>query len=331
MPSIIIIKHLSFFIDKIYKSKMDERNKKSGDKIIIGSRASPLAMAQSNFIMAGLQAANPNLSIGIETMTTSGDKFLNDKLSAVGGKGLFTKELDAALLAGKIDLAVHSLKDVETKLSPGISIVAIPQRETPFDCFLSRDNRSLQAMPAGSKVGTASLRRQALLKKHRPDIKVVLLRGNINSRLEKLARGDIDGMVLALAGLKRINLANRVAQVFSAEDFPPAPAQGALAVVARTDDQAVKKMLEPLHHDISARAVMLERQFLAMLDGSCKTPIGCLVKIDGDNMIATGFVADEDLSNPRQKNIVGPVSDGENIMTSLAEMLRKKTSGEELA
>ena len=296
-------------------------DKKTAKNIIIGSRASPLAMAQSQFVMAAMAAANPGLGIAIETMTTSGDRFLNDNLSAVGGKGLFTKELDAAMVAGKIDMAVHSLKDVETKLANNIEIVAIPQREEPFDCFVSRGGVILQAMAAGSVVGTASLRRQALLKKHRPDITVVLLRGNINSRLEKLERGEVDGMVLALAGLKRIAKADRVAQVFSAEEFPPAPAQGALAVVATSDNQAIKKALAPLHHVPSATAVMMERRFLSLLDGSCKTPIGCLVTIDGNNMTAVGFVADGDLSNPRQKTITGLVSDGESIIATLAKNL----------
>ena len=305
------------------KSNDTHMAEKISDKIIIGSRASPLAMAQSHFVMAGLRATYRQLAISIEPMTTSGDNFLDDKLAAVGGKGLFTKELDMAILSGKIDLAIHSLKDVETKLSPGLAIIAIPTREEPFDCFISHGNATLQAMPAGSRVGTASLRRQALLKKHRPDINVVLLRGNINSRLEKLDRGDIDGMVLALAGLKRINLAGRVAQVFSADDFPPAPGQGALAVVARADNIAVKKILATIHHEESARAVLLERQFLAMLDGSCRTPIGCLVKLSGDQMVATGFVANGDLSGPRQKTMAGNMADGEKIMTALAKSLAK--------
>ncbi len=292
------------------------------NNIVIGSRASPLALAQTMLIRSGLEAAHHGLVVDIKTMTTSGDKFLEANLSAIGGKALFTKELDNALLQGDIDLAVHSLKDVETNLQAQLQIIAIPRRETPLDCLVSHGKATLASLKPGSVVGTASLRRQALIKKHRPDLVLTLLRGNINSRLQKLEQGEMDAMVLAVAGLKRVGLEHRISEVFSAEDFPPAPSQGALGLMALSHNESIKKICAPLHDAHAARAVELERKFLALLDGSCKTPIGCLVEIDGKNLRAIGFVANQDLSNPRQKIMVGELSHGDKIITALAQALR---------
>ncbi|MGI9461780.1 MAG: hydroxymethylbilane synthase [Alphaproteobacteria bacterium] len=290
--------------------------------IVIGSRASRLALAQAHLVKTALEAGHSHDNIVIKTMTTSGDKFLQDNLSMVGGKALFTKELDEALLQGEVDLVVHSLKDVATELTTGLDMVAILPRDMPFDCLVGRDNITFFQMKAGSVIGTASLRRQAIIKKLRPDIMVKLLRGNVNSRLEKLDSGEIDAVVLATAGLQRINLQHRIGEIFSAEDFPPAPAQGALVVMALAGDESLKKRCTHIHHAPTAQAVMWERQFLSLLDGSCKTPIGCLVAIDGDDLVATGFIADGDLSRPRQKTITGKLGDGDNIMTDLAMALK---------
>ncbi|MCX8516083.1 MAG: hydroxymethylbilane synthase, partial [Alphaproteobacteria bacterium] len=204
----------------------------------------------------------------------------------------------------------------------GLAIMAIPKRESPLDCFLSATGAPLNALPAGAIIGTASLRRQALLQRHRPDLQVRLLRGNINSRLEKLARGEVDGMVLAVAGLRRLQLEKHITEILSAEHFPPAPSQGAVVLVGRRGDADMAMLAQVIHDQPTAQAVLLERQFLRLLDGSCKTPIGCLVELRGGQLSILGFVANGDLSQPRQKTMVGAVADGQMIIKELAESLR---------
>lgn len=287
-----------------------------GKKIIIGSRASPLAMAQTQLVINAWQQFEPQQIFEILPISTSGDEWLITSLSELGGKGLFTKELDQALLQGEIDLAVHSYKDLETKLAHGLQIWAVLQREQAEDCFVGKNSKisDFFQLSPGATIGTASLRRQALIKYHRPDIEVQLLRGNINSRLEKLQRENLDGIILALAGLKRLQLQNQVQQILPVSQFVPAVAQGALALVGRKVvtkyDHKIWASVQNLNHTDTACLTKLERVILQLLDGSCKTPIGChAALVSSDAIKLWGFLAKTDLSQPRFASSVVMVND----------------------
>jgi hydroxymethylbilane synthase len=244
----------------------------------IGARGSPLSLAQTGLIrrrLATLLGCSPN-DVPLLSFVTSGDKQQEGRLLDAGGKGLFTKELDEALLDGRIDLAVHSLKDVPTKLSEGIMLASVPEREDPRDAFLSPHATRLEDLPQGAVLGTASLRRQAQSLFVRRDLKVKVLRGNVETRLRKLAEGDADATYLALAGLKRLGLEGKAAGLVDPQEAPPAPCQGALGITARADD-AVSLTLAAQLEDPGARVECeIERAFLDALEGSCRTPIGAL-------------------------------------------------------
>jgi hydroxymethylbilane synthase len=239
--------------------------------IRLGSRGSPLALAQTRSIAAMLDQGEDS----IQAFMTSGDR-LTGSLQDQGGKGLFTKELDEALLDGRIDAAVHSMKDLPTRMPDGIALAAVPSREDPRDGFIATRARTLMELPAGATIGTASLRRQAQTLHLRPDIRVELLRGRVETRLQKIESGAFDATYLALAGLKRLGLQQHAASVIDADDMPPAPAQGALAITCRADDQNTLAMLAPLNVEAHALATSCERAFLEALDGSCRTPIAAL-------------------------------------------------------
>lgn len=242
----------------------------------IGTRGSPLALAQAHETQARLAVAHsvsPE-SIAIVIITTTGDTIRDRSLSEAGGKGLFTKELDAALIAGAIDIAVHSGKDVPTFLPPEIEIPGYLPREDVRDVFVGQNVSRLEDLPAGSVVGSASLRRQAQLLRVRPDLLVTLLRGNVETRLRKVESGEVQATLLALAGLRRLGLEKKVGSILDEAMFLPAVGQGAIAIAARKDDARVQALLKPILHGETGMAVRLERAFLARLDGSCRTPIG---------------------------------------------------------
>ncbi len=218
----------------------------------------------------------------IEVIKTSGDIILDRPLSEVGGKGLFTKEIEQALLARAIDLAVHSMKDVATALPEGLGISAILQREDVRDAFISLKYTTLAEMPAGAKVGTSSLRRQSQVRSMRPDLEVVEFRGNVQTRLQKLADGIADATFLACAGLNRLGMADRISSVVETETMLPAVAQGAVGIEIRTEDEDTAELIAPLNHEATALCVAAERAFLARLEGSCRTPIGGLAQLDGN-------------------------------------------------
>ena len=244
----------------------------------LGSRGSPLALTQARLVakmladLTGAAAAD----FPIETFVTSGDRILDRRLTEDGGKGLFTKELDEALLDRRIDIAVHSLKDLPTRMPPGIMLAAIPAREDPRDAFISHKAKDLMALPQGAVIGTASLRRQAQALHARPDLKVVPLRGSVETRLKKLEAGTMDATFLALAGMKRLGLARHATSLMDATVFPPAPGQGALAVTCRDGDDKTAMLLDHINRSEFAAAITAERAFLEALDGSCRTPIGAL-------------------------------------------------------
>lgn len=261
----------------------------------IGSRGSPLALAQSRMV-AGMLAARAGADIAtfpIESFMTSGDA-LKGRLQDQGGKGLFTRELDQALLDGKIDAAVHSMKDVPTRLPPGIVLAAVPDREDPRDGFIALRARTLADLPPGAVVGTASLRRQAQTLNLRPDLKVELLRGRVETRLAKIESGAFDATYLALAGLRRLGLERHAASIVDSAVMPSAPAQGALAITVREGDARALALTAPL--DIAEHRVctIAERAFLQALDGSCRTPIAALATMSGDTLHFLGEVLTPD-------------------------------------
>src|SRR5690606_30817114 len=241
----------------------------------IGTRASALAMAQAHEARARLMAAHglPESAFEIVPLTTSGDRFQDRPLSDAGGKGLFTKELEEGLLDGRIDIAVHSSKDMPTALPEGLELSAFLPREDVRDVFLGMAAARIMDLPQGARVGSSSLRRQALIRRLRPDLDVVLFRGNVQTRLRKLDEGVADGTIFALAGLKRLGLAHLATDIMPVEDFPPAPGQGAICIESRVGDSETLRMVAAIHDVETGQALACERAFLAALDGSCRTPI----------------------------------------------------------
>jgi hydroxymethylbilane synthase len=262
----------------------------------LGSRGSPLALAQSRLVAAMLarHSGAPVEAFSINAFMTSGDRIQDRPLQEVGGKGLFTKELDAALLDGRIDAAVHSMKDLPTRLPGGIVLACVPARENPFDAFISPHAKSVMALKPGAMVGTASLRRQAQTLHLRPDLTVKMLRGRVETRLQKIESGAFDATYLALAGLRRLGLEAHAAGVVDGDVMPPAPGQGALAVTARAGDTKTLDMLKPLNLAEYAIATTAERAFLEALDGSCRTPIAALGKVSGGALSFLGEVLTPD-------------------------------------
>lgn len=248
----------------------------------IGTRGSPLALSQAEEARARLLAAHPGLSaaqVEIQVIRTTGDRVQDRPLSEIGGKGLFTKEIEEALLARQIDIAVHSMKDMPTVLPDGLAIVCLLQREDPRDALISPKATSIQELPQGATVGTSSLRRQALLLRARPDLRIVQYRGNVETRLAKLDAGAVDAILLAMAGLKRLGLIGITTFAIQPDEMLPAVAQGAIGIEARTGDEPIAHLLAPLNHPSTEYCVRAERAFLAALDGSCRTPIAALAQI----------------------------------------------------
>lgn len=261
----------------------------------LGSRGSPLALAQSHQVAAMLASstgADPS-EFPIETFVTSGDRIMG-RLQEVGGKGLFTKELDEALLLGRIDAAIHSMKDLPTRMPAGIVLACVPAREDQRDAFIAQRAKSVMDLPQGATVGTASLRRQAQTLHLRPDLKVQMLRGRVETRLAKIENGEFDATYLALAGLKRLGLEGHVTSLIDSQAMPPAPGQGALAITARSDDEKTLAMLHPLHIAEHAIATTAERAFLEALDGSCRTPIAAKAAIVDGKLSFLGEVLTPD-------------------------------------
>ena len=262
----------------------------------IGSRGSPLALVQARQVQNRLAAARglDPARIEIKVIRTSGDAIQDRPLADAGGKGLFTKEIEEALLAGAIDLAVHSSKDMPTVLPHGLMLAAFLPREDARDAFISRKAKTLRDLPPGATIGTASLRRQALVKRLRPDLKVVPLRGNVETRLRKIEAGDADATLLAVAGLKRLGLLAAATALLDIDEFLPAVGQGAIGIETRADDAATRAFVAKIEDADTATAVTAERAFLAVLDGSCRTPIGGHARVTGGAIRFRGLVAKPD-------------------------------------
>tara|TARA_Y100000815_G_scaffold172366_2_gene156736 strand:+ start:42605 stop:43537 length:933 start_codon:yes stop_codon:yes gene_type:complete len=265
-------------------------------KIRIGTRGSPLALAQANEVRDRLVAAHgiaPD-DVEVAVISTAGDRIQDRPLSEVGGKGLFTQELEEQLFGGRIDLAVHSSKDMPTVLPDGLTITAFLEREDPRDAFISSKARSLMELPQGAVVGSSSLRRQAMIRRLRPDIEVVQFRGNVQTRLRKLSEGVADATLLAIAGLHRLHMAGVATDLMDPDLFLPAPGQGAICIEGRVGDARTDALVEPLNHDATAMALVCERAFLAELDGSCRTPIAGLATVSDAGIAFRGMILTPD-------------------------------------
>jgi len=291
----------------------------------IGTRGSPLALVQARTVRTRLAAATGVNEAAIELVVirTSGDAIQDRPLAEEGGKGLFTKEIEEALLDGRINLAVHSAKDMPTLLPAGLMLAACLEREDARDVFISRQAQSLAKLPRGATLGTASLRRQAMAKRARGDLRIVPLRGNVETRLRKLADGEVDATILALAGLKRLGLADRATAVIDAMDFLPAVGQGAIGIEARVDDARTRELLARIDHADTSTALACERAFLAELDGSCKTPIGGHATLSGGLLHFHGLIVKPDGSAAHETAIAGSRKDAVTMGADAGRALRQ--------
>ena len=303
-------------------------------KLVIASRESRLAMWQAEHVRARLAALYPQCSVEILGMTTRGDQILDRALSKVGGKGLFVKELEVAMDEGRADLAVHSLKDVPMELPEGFSLAAILEREDPRDAFVSNDYDNLDALPHGAVVGTSSLRRQSLIAARYPHLTILPLRGNLDTRLGKLDRGDYAAIILAAAGLKRLGLASRIRAVLDPDYSLPAAGQGAMAIEIkseRSDGVDLLALLAPLNHQATEQAVTAERKVSKIFGGSCQIPLAAFATVDGDQMRLRAMVATPDGARMASADVSGAASTPEQLGEAVAELLRAQDAAGILA
>lgn len=302
------------------------------DKVLrIATRQSPLALWQAHYVKDCLIARHPGLQVELVPMVTRGDVILDTPLAKVGGKGLFVKELELALLEHRADIAVHSMKDVPVEFPPGLGLTTICEREDPRDAFVSNQYASLDALPAGSIVGTSSLRRQCQLAAQRPDLIIRSLRGNVGTRLSKLDNGDYDAIILAVAGLKRLGLESRIRQALPPEQSLPAVGQGAVGIECRLDDDVTRALLAPLNHPETAVRVGAERAMNTRLEGGCQVPIGSYAELQGDELWLRALVGAPDGSRMVRGERRGKPEDAERLGVSLAEELLNNGAREILA
>ncbi len=290
-------------------------------EIRIATRKSALALWQAEHVKARLEQAHPGLKVSLVPMVSRGDKLLDAPLAKIGGKGLFVKELETALLENQADIAVHSMKDVPMDFPEGLGLYCICEREDPRDAFVSNTYASLDSLPAGSVVGTSSLRRQAQLLARRPDLKIQFLRGNVNTRLAKLDAGEYDAIILAAAGLIRLGFAERIRASISAEDSLPAGGQGAVGIECRTADSEIHALLAPLHHRDTALRVTAERALNKHLNGGCQVPIACYAVLEGEQLWLRGLVGQPDGSQLLRAEQRAPVTAAEQLGVEVAEAL----------
>jgi hydroxymethylbilane synthase len=297
----------------------------------IATRKSALALWQAEFVKAELEKFHADLAVELVPMSTKGDKILDTPLAKIGGKGLFVKELEQAMLEGRADIAVHSMKDVPVEFPDGLELHTICEREDPRDAFVSNTYQSLAELPAGSVVGTSSLRRQCQIRAVRPDLVIKDLRGNVNTRLAKLDAGEFDAIILAAAGLIRLEMAERIASFVTVEDSLPANGQGAVGIECRSDDAQVQAWLAPLEHSETRMRVLAERAMNRRLEGGCQVPIGAYAEIDGEQLTLRGLVGAIDGSQILRGEQSGPVADAEQLGIRLAESLLAQGADQILA
>ncbi len=299
--------------------------------IRIGSRKSQLALVQTHWVQEQLQQAFPGRTFEVHTMSTQGDKILDVALAKIGDKGLFTKELEVGMIEGDIDFAVHSLKDLPTRLPEGLVLGCVTEREDPADALVVHEkhkDKQIDTLPEGAVVGTSSLRRLAQLRHHYPHLSFKDIRGNLNTRLQKLDSGEFDAIILAVAGLQRLGMGDRVHQVLAPEVSLHAVGQGALGIECRSEDAEVLSLLKALEHQPTAQRCYAERAFLRELEGGCQVPIGVNTVLEGDRLSLTGIVASLDGQRIVKDSVSGAAADAEQLGTDLAKMLRQQGAQE---
>ncbi len=297
-------------------------------EIVIGSRGSQLALWQANWVKSELERLHSNVDINIRVIATSGDNIQDVPLAKIGGKGLFVKEIEEALLANEIDLAVHSMKDVPMELPTELGISVITKRENPLDALISKNGEKLADLPQGATIGTSSLRRSSQLLKYRDDFKIHPLRGNVDTRLRKVEEGKYDAILLASAGLNRLGWANRITEEISHDILLPAMGQGALGIETRLDDTRIYDFISTLNHEQTHYAVSAERSLVGRLDGGCQVPIGAYARIEKGLITLKGLVASLDGEVIYKLENVGPVDDAINIGQELGSKLLKMGANE---
>ena len=290
-------------------------------KIIIGTRGSKLALWQAEYIAECLRTMNPGVVVELKHIVTTGDKILDVPLAQIGGKGLFTKELEVAMLSGEIDLAVHSLKDMPTELPAGLTLAATTTRMDPHDAFVSQKYGSLADLPQGAVVGTSSLRRKAQLLRLRPDLSIVSLRGNLDTRLRKLDEGQFDAIVLAAAGLRRLGWGERITALLSPEECLPAVGQGVLAIETRSADAEILAAVDRLDDTEARVCVTAERKFLAVVQGGCQVPVGVFGRMDGSQLVLTARILSLDGVRCVEGKVAGTPAEAESLGDTLAGRL----------
>lgn len=296
--------------------------------IRIATRQSELALWQANYVKAKLHEAHPDANIEIIGMTTEGDRNQRDSLASIGGKGLFVKELELALEQGRADIAVHSMKDVPAQLPQGLEIATICKREDPRDAFISNRYDTLGALPAGSRLGSSSLRRRLQIKLHYPELEYLDLRGNVDTRLRKLDDGEYEAIILAVAGLNRLQRDDRITQRIDTELSIPAAGQGAVGIECRGDDNAIKTALEPLDDPHTRHSVFCERMISSALGAHCNLPIGAFAEIAGDQIRISAFVSNLEGDHYLREFIDGPASDGADLAKRLSDRLMSNGAAE---
>ncbi|BBB22913.1 hydroxymethylbilane synthase [Abyssogena phaseoliformis symbiont OG214] len=287
----------------------------------IATRRSPLALWQAQYVKTRLEKFYPNLTVVLVEMTTKGDQILNSPLPKIGGKGLFIKELEVSMMKGMADIAVHSMKDVPYEIPQGFELGAILKRENPFDAFVSNDFSSIDDLPQNAKVGTCSMRRIVQLKATRPDLKILDLRGNVNTRLKKLDEGEFDGIILACAGLIRLGLEDRIKQQISDQQSLPAVGQGAVGIEIRENDTAILDLIKPLIDVETTYRVSAERAMNARLEGGCSVPIAGFALVNNEQIMLTGLVGNVDTGVILKEQVLGHVSQAETLGVELANKL----------
>lgn len=300
------------------------------NRLRLGTRGSQLALWQANKVAAELRGHIPGLEIETVIIKTKGDKILDVALSKIGDKGLFTREIENALLSGEVDLAVHSMKDLPSFLAPGLALGAVLQREDPRDVLVSHHDCTLAGLPRNGIVGTSSLRRIAQLKNLRPDIRITDLRGNVETRIRKMAEQRLDAIILAYAGVLRLGLTDNITEVIATEQVLPAVGQGAIAVEVRADDEAVAAIIGNINHMPTFIATQAERSFLCELEGGCQVPIGCLGRVNGPDLVLEGLIASLDGDVMLKDKMSGSVDHGEEMGRILARKLYEQGGREVL-
>ena len=302
-------------------------------RLVIATRGSELALWQARHVKARIEQTSPGTTVELNIIKTSGDKILDVPLAKVGGKGLFVKEIEQALVENEADLAVHSMKDVPAELAPGLAITAISAREVPWDALCARTPTTLDELPKGAVVGTSSMRRQAQLLARRPDLQIKMLRGNVPTRIKKLDAGEFDAVVLAAAGLRRLGMGDRITQELGLEVSIPAVAQGVLAIEIREGDAAVREIVrKAIHDEVTAQKVAAERTFLAKMGGSCQTPLAAhAVPLPNEQIRVYAMCGMPDGTRILKADVTGPLAQAPTLGEQLADQLLAQGAGEILA